>query len=49
MSNSQPSEKEILKSVFEPLLEDFQYWFMRSRNLLENKRLGFFSPEEQTD
>lgn len=48
MNNSQPTDKELLKSVLEPLLEDFQYWFKRSRALLESQRLTFFSPEEQT-
>ncbi len=47
MSSERPTEKELLKSVLEPLLEDFQYWFDRSRILLESERLTFFSPEEQ--
>ena len=40
MSTEQPTEKELLKSVLEPLLEDFQYWFGRSRSLenLKNPR-----------
>ncbi|HEY9668852.1 MAG TPA: DUF2605 family protein, partial [Coleofasciculaceae cyanobacterium] len=37
MSQSQPSEQELLKSVLQPLLEDFQYWFSRSRSLLETE------------
>jgi hypothetical protein len=41
------SEQELLKTVLEPLLEDFQYWFARSRSLLESERLSFFSVEEQ--
>ena len=48
MLPSQPSESELLKTVLEPLLEDFQYWFGRSRNLLENNDLDFLSDEEQT-
>jgi hypothetical protein len=33
----------------EPLLEDFTYWFSRSRLLLESERLSFLSLEEQDD
>ena len=47
MSTKQPNEKELLKTVLEPLLEDFQYWFGRSRKLLESERMSFFSAEEQ--
>ncbi|WP_036477790.1 DUF2605 domain-containing protein [Myxosarcina sp. GI1] len=49
MSSERPTEKELLKSVLEPLLEDFQYWFDRSRTLLESERLTFFSAKEQTE
>jgi hypothetical protein len=49
MKESQANEKELLKSLLEPLLQDFQYWFARSRNLLETQRLGFFSEEEQRE
>ncbi|WP_013320232.1 DUF2605 domain-containing protein [Gloeothece verrucosa] len=49
MSNSQPSEPELLNTVLKPLLEDFQYWFSRACTLLENERLSFISCEEQTD
>jgi len=47
----QPSqtEKEILAKVLAPLLEDFQYWFSRSRSLLESERITFLSVEEQND
>ena len=47
MSTEQPTEKELLKTVLEPLLEDFQYWFERSRNLLESEQMSFFDPQEQ--
>jgi hypothetical protein len=47
MSPKQPTEKELLKQVLEPLLDDFQYWFERSLNLLESERIFFFSEEEQ--
>lgn len=47
MSTEQPTEKELLKTILEPLLEDFQYWFERSRSLLESEQMSFFSVEEQ--
>ena len=47
MSIEQPTEKELLKTVLEPLLEDFQYWFERSRNLLESEKMPFFADGEQ--
>ncbi len=49
MSQSQPSEQELLKSLLEPLLEDFQYWFSRSRTLLETEDIPFLSEREQAD
>ena len=48
MSSEQPGEKELLKKILEPLLEDFQYWFERSRSLLESEQMSFFSAQEQT-
>ena len=47
MPNSQPTEKELLKAILEPLLEDFQYWFARSHSLLESEQISFLSPQEQ--
>jgi len=47
MSNSYPTEQELLKTILEPLLEDFQYWFSRARTLLESEKISFLSPEEQ--
>ncbi len=47
MSTEQPTEKELLKNVLEPLLEDFQYWFGRSRSLLESEQMSFLSVPEQ--
>lgn len=47
MQPSQPTEKELLKKLLEPLLDDFQYWFSRSRSLLESERISFLSIEEQ--
>lgn len=49
MHQSQPSEQELLKSVLQPLLEDFQYWFSRSRCLLETEDITFLSEEQQSD
>ncbi len=49
MSHSNPTEQELLKTVLEPLLEDFQYWFSRSRHLLESERITFLSVEEQNE
>ncbi len=49
MSNSQPTDQELLKSVLAPLFEDFQYWFSRSEVLLNSERLSFLLPEEQSD
>jgi hypothetical protein len=49
MLQPQPSEQELLKTVLQPLLEDFQYWFSRSRSLLETERITFLSEEQQSD
>ena len=49
MSTEQPTEKELLKTVLKPLLEDFQYWFERSRSLLESEQMSFFSSQEQAE
>lgn len=40
-------EPELLKSLLQPLLEDFQYWFDRSRNLLESQEIEFLGSERQ--
>ena len=47
MSPQQPTEKELLETVLEPLLEDIQYWFSRSRSLLESESMPFLSQSEQ--
>jgi len=47
MSSSQPIENNLLKEILEPLLEDFQYWFSRSRSFLESEKISFFSEQEQ--
>ncbi|NJL01302.1 MAG: DUF2605 domain-containing protein [Spirulinaceae cyanobacterium SM2_1_0] len=38
----------LLKTILEPLLADFQYWFERSRTLLESERLHILSTEQQS-
>jgi hypothetical protein len=49
MSNFHPTEQELLKTLLEPLLGDFQYWFSRATTLLETELIPFFSQEEQTN
>jgi Protein of unknown function (DUF2605) len=49
MRDSNLPEPELLKTVLQPLLEDFQYWFTRSRDFLETERLSFMSKSEQFD
>lgn len=47
MQSSESTEKELLKKVLLPLLEDFTYWFSRSSSLLESETMPFLSPDEQ--
>ncbi|MBK1989390.1 DUF2605 domain-containing protein [Sphaerospermopsis aphanizomenoides BCCUSP55] len=49
MGNPGLPNPELLQSVLEPLLEDFEYWFVRSRELLENEKIPFMSDQEQSD
>ncbi|MBD1846994.1 DUF2605 domain-containing protein [Cyanobacteria bacterium FACHB-63] len=49
MFNSNSPDPDLLKTVLEPLLDDFQYWFSRSRTLLETETLFFLSPKEQAN
>lgn len=49
MSQPSSAEQKILKSVLEPLLKDFEYWFSLSRNLLESEKISFLLEEEQAD
>ena len=42
-------EPDLLKSLLEPLLDDFQHWFRRAQTILEEKPLSFLSPAEQSD
>jgi hypothetical protein len=47
MRDSNLPEPELLKTVLQPLLEDFQYWFARARHLLETEQLSFLDAQEQ--
>ena len=49
MSNFHSSEQELLKTLLEPLLGDFQYWFSCAITLLETELMPFFSQEEQSN
>lgn len=49
MFHSSLPEPELLKSLLEPLLEDFQYWFGRSQSLLEAESIEFLGDEKQAD
>lgn len=40
---------ELLKSLLEPLLVDFHYWFERSRHLLETENIDFLGHRGQAD
>jgi Protein of unknown function (DUF2605) len=40
---------DLLKTLLEPLLEDFQYWFARSRQLLETEEISFLDQPSQAD
>jgi Protein of unknown function (DUF2605) len=49
MSKSQPSERELLQNILQPLLADFEYWFGRSIEVLEREPITFMSPQSQAD
>jgi hypothetical protein len=40
---------ELLKSLLQPLLEDYVYWLDRSCTLLETEEIAFLCAEEQSD
>ncbi len=42
-----PPDPDLLKQVLSPLLEDLQYWFGRSRQMLEAESLGFMTVDAQ--
>lgn len=47
MSSPSLPESELLKELLQPLLKDFQYWFGRTRILLESEAMPFLDPDEQ--
>jgi hypothetical protein len=47
MGDSNLAGSELLKDVLQPLLEDFQYWFARSRHLLETEPISFLSDQQK--
>lgn len=49
MLNPSLSDPELLKAVLAPLLEDFQFWFRRTRELLEQEHLDFLGLKDQSD
>jgi hypothetical protein len=49
MLNPNLPESELLKSLLQPLLDDFNHWFDRSATLLETEEIGFLSGEQQSD
>jgi hypothetical protein len=49
MSYSNPADSELLKSLLEPLLDDFQFWFARSRSFFENNEVPFLTNDQQAD
>ncbi len=49
MLNPNLPEAELLKSILQPLLEDFKYWFGRSATLLETEEIAFLTTEEQSE
>ena len=49
MSKSQPSEQELLQTILQPLLTDFDYWFSQSSQLLGSTEIPFLTPTIQAD
>ncbi|MBD2462658.1 DUF2605 domain-containing protein [Oscillatoria sp. FACHB-1407] len=49
MFNSNLPEPDLLKTLLEPLLDDFQHWFEQSRSLLESEDICFLGDEQQAD
>lgn len=42
-------DPELLKTLLEPLLNDFQYWLSRSKALLSTEDINCLSPEAHAD
>ena len=49
MRNPDIPQSKLLESVLKPLLEDFQYWFERSHQLLETEEIPFLSQQQQSE
>lgn len=49
MFNSNLPDPDLLKTLLEPLLDDFQHWFERSRSFLETTSIEFLGSEQQAD
>lgn len=47
MSSFKSEENELLRTLLGPLLDDFQYWFERSRSLLESRQIAALEVAEQ--
>jgi len=43
------NDQNLIQSLLEPLLDDFEYWFERSRTLLESESMSVLSTEQQSD
>jgi hypothetical protein len=42
-------DPELLKTLLEPLLDDFQYWLSRAKVLLSNEEVSFLTAETHAD
>jgi Protein of unknown function (DUF2605) len=42
-------DPDLLKTLFEPLLEDFQYWLNGAKALLDQERIDFLEVGAQTN
>lgn len=49
MLNPNLPEPNLLKTLLEPLLDDFVYWFNRSKVLLETEEMTFLGAEAQAN
>lgn len=49
MSKSQPSEQELLQTILQPLLVDFDYWFSKSIELLSGEQIDFLGATAQAE
>lgn len=44
-----PEDKDLLKAILPPLLDDFQHWFGRTLELLNTREISFLSAAEKQD